>query len=230
MPKINNMSITSLTTAEYEMLLDPQVVKWDQFHTAILESISNRRATNENNAKSRRHAYITDIEHASDAVKLDYPDVIANYVDQRRRDDWSSCIVVLTSAFESCLSLGLKHGENNLKARIKSILEEPWTPVDPEYEGKICYITGFVLMTIGNLGDKATGEVAAALKYIKMEASATKEEARAQNLPTALTEGKEIVSLTYVNEQFYNVMVKAESVFHQLLSDECIARYGILSL
>ena len=63
-----------------------------------------------------------------------------------------------------------------------------------------------------------------------MEASATKEEARAQNLPTALTEGKEIVSLTYVNEQFYNVMVKAESVFHQLLSDECIARYGILSL
>ena len=140
------MSITSLTTAEYEMLLDPQVVKWDQFHTAILESISNRRATNENNAKSRRHAYITDIEHASDAVKLDYPDVIANYVDQRRRDDWSSCIVVLTSAFESCLSLGLKHGENNpLKPESNQFWRSHGHQLIPSMRGK--YVTSLVLFS-----------------------------------------------------------------------------------
>ena len=51
MPKINDMSIIPFSERECNMLIDPAVVAWDEYHTIILESVSNCRATNKHNSE-----------------------------------------------------------------------------------------------------------------------------------------------------------------------------------
>ena len=41
MPKINAMSIFPLSESECNMLINPAVVEWDEYHTSILESVYN---------------------------------------------------------------------------------------------------------------------------------------------------------------------------------------------
>jgi len=74
---------------------------------------------------------------------------------------------------------------------------------------------------------RAKGAVATVLGHILSSAREMKEGAKESDLPTRLTEEKEKVSLFYVNESFYKMMVKVESVFHHLMSEEGIARHGI---
>ena len=100
-------------------------------------------------------------------------------------------------------------------------------PDDKEHAEKIYYVSGFVLRVIERLGKRAKGEVATVLDDILSNAKVTKEEAKESDLPTRLTEVKEKVSLFYVNKSFYKMMVKVESVFHHLMSEEGIARHGI---
>ena len=226
MPKINDMSIIPFSESECNMLIDPTVVEWDEYHTSILESVSNCRATNKHNSAIRSKKYINYVEDAADRMKRSYPDSIAN--DERKRTVWTSCIVALASDFESRLALGLHHrGVNSLKERIKNVLAQNWVPDDEEHAEKIYYVSGFVLRVIERLGERAKGEVATVLDDILSNARATKEEAKESDLPTRLTEVKEKVSLFYVNKSFYKMMVKVESVFHHLMSEEGIARHGI---
>lgn len=107
------------------------------------------------------------------------------------------------------------------------MLAQNWVPVDEEHTEKIYYISGFVLRAIERLGKRAKGAVATVLGHILSSARETKEGAKESDLPTRLTEEKEKVSLFYVNESFYKMMVKVESVFHHLMSEEGIARHGI---
>ena len=51
MPKINDLSIIPFSESECNMLIDPAVVAWDEYHTIILESVSNCRATNKHNSE-----------------------------------------------------------------------------------------------------------------------------------------------------------------------------------
>ena len=59
------------------MLIDPAVVAWDEYHTIILESVSNCRATNKHNSAIRSKKYIDYVEDAADRMKRSYPDSIA---------------------------------------------------------------------------------------------------------------------------------------------------------
>ena len=43
----------SLTANEVNMMLDPDHVQWDSFHTSLLQSIFDNRATNKTNASIR---------------------------------------------------------------------------------------------------------------------------------------------------------------------------------
>jgi len=218
MPKINDLSIIPFSESECNMLIDPAVVAWDEYHTIILESVSNCRATNKHNSAIRSKKYIDYVEDAADRMKRSYPDSIAD--DERKRTVWTSCIVALASEFESRLALGLHHrGVNSLKERIKNVLAQNWVPDDKEHAEKIYYVSGFVLRVIERLGKRAKGEVATVLDDILSNARATKEEAKESDLPTRLTEVKEKVSLFYVNKSFYKMMVKVESVFHHLMSE-----------
>ena len=103
MVKINGASIIPLSESECNMLLDPSLVVWDKYHTSILESVSNRRATNERNLVIRSKKYIDDTENAADWMKRSYPESIAN--DERKTTFWTSCIVFLASKFKSALPL-----------------------------------------------------------------------------------------------------------------------------
>ena len=65
MPKINDMSIIPFSESECDMLIDPAVVAWDEYHTIILESVSNCRATNKHNSAIRSKKYIDYVEDAA---------------------------------------------------------------------------------------------------------------------------------------------------------------------
>ena len=47
--KIKGRCVISLSAKEVGMLLGPSIVDWDEFHTSIVTSISNPRATNQHN-------------------------------------------------------------------------------------------------------------------------------------------------------------------------------------
>jgi len=106
MPKINDMSIIPFSEGDCNMLIDPSVVAWDEYHTSILESVSNCRATNKHNSANRSKKYIDYVEDAADRMKRNYPDSIAN--DERKKIVWTSCIVIIEGR-----EGGDHHSDNN---------------------------------------------------------------------------------------------------------------------
>ena len=110
MAKINDANIIPLSESECNMLLDPDMVVWNKYHTSILESVSNHQDSNEHNSAIRSKKYINDVENAADWLKRSYPESIANY--ERKRTFWTSCIVFLASEFKSCLALLFLYDES----------------------------------------------------------------------------------------------------------------------
>ena len=60
------------------MLLDPNMVVWNKYHTSILESVSNHQDSNEHNSAIRSKKYINDVENAADWMKRSYPESRVN--------------------------------------------------------------------------------------------------------------------------------------------------------
>ena len=88
-------------------------------------------------------------------------------------------------------------------------------------------LAGAVMKIISNLSRRNKDAYSSALDDIQTNALTSKEEARNDCLPLAKVEAKEIVNLCYVNEPFFNLILKIESVFHTLLSEDNIAAYGV---
>jgi hypothetical protein len=105
MPKIHNMSIIPFSEGDCNVLIDPSLVAWDEYHTSILKSVSNCWAAKKHNSANRSKKYIDYVEDVADRMKRNYPDSIAN--DKRKRTVWMSCFVALASKFEGHLALGL---------------------------------------------------------------------------------------------------------------------------
>jgi hypothetical protein len=78
MAKINDANIIPLSESECNMLLDPDMVVWNKYHTSILESVSNHQDSNEHNSAIRSKKYINDVENAADWMKRSYPESRVN--------------------------------------------------------------------------------------------------------------------------------------------------------
>ena len=62
---------------------------------------------------------------------------------------------------------------------------------------------------------------------MKKAATLSKQAAKSNNLPSARVEAKEKVALTYANNAFYNMLLKIESVYHNLLREKNVALFGV---
>ena len=202
------------------MLLDEEHVGWDDLHTETLLSMSIYRASNETNSKIKSKQHLDNFDAHCDALCCRYPGSIAN---DRKRQCWRGAIISLAGDFFTHLNNGLFHGDGvDLNDKIDSILEDNWKPVDTHHEETIYYITGAMLCAIGKLAlaRKKNAPIADALHQLKEQACTSKALAKSSLLPTARVEEREKVELTFANINFYNVMVKIESVFHHLLAKE----------
>ena len=167
------------------------------------------------------------MDAASEELKSSLPECVSNTGDEQKCLAWTSCIVALAHFFQSSsLALGIHCGPRNVKTRVAEILQQDWIPINGLHSKKVYYIAGFILRTIENLASRATEGVASVLKSIKDNAVSSNQDAKRDCLPTQMTEDKDQVSLVYVKGRFYKVIVRIESVFHNLLSDESFARYG----
>ena len=78
-------------------------MEWDEYHTSILESVSNCRATNKHNSAIRSKKYINYVEDAADRMKRSYPDSIAN--DERKRLSGRAALLLLRLTLSHALPL-----------------------------------------------------------------------------------------------------------------------------
>ena len=89
------------------------------------------------------------------------------------------------------------------------------------------YLAGTIMKIISNVSRQIKGVYSSALDDIRTNALTLKEEARNDCLLLAKAKAKEIVNLCYVNEPFFNLVPKIESIFHTLLSEDSIPAYEI---
>ena len=87
---------TILSKEEVKKMLDPDVVKWDEFHTQLLECIFNNRARNKSNATTLSKTYTdTKFKHQHDLAR-DLPSFLCGASQsQARTDQWISGIDTL---------------------------------------------------------------------------------------------------------------------------------------
>ena len=215
-----------LLSSEVDSLLDPNVVDWNDFHLSYLESISKHRGTNKKNAVLRSHDQVDDLEALSDRLMKEHPGFVADG-SMSKKNEWQSCIGTLVIEFQRIVNNCIHNGNSDLPTKVREILANPFVPTDKKHGETMYYLAGAVMKIISNLSHRSKDVYSSALDDIRTNALTSKEEARNDCLPLAKVEAKEIVNLCYVNEPFFNLVLKIESVFHTLLSEDSIAAYGI---
>ncbi|EJK70768.1 hypothetical protein THAOC_07845 [Thalassiosira oceanica] len=217
-----------LSIEELSMLLDTGVVDWDDLLMRYLESISNRQSFSETKAIEQSHCQIDDFEAMLvEFQKGNYPEGFDENTSVNKKNEWRSCLVTLAYELSRHVNLELSRGSaGSLPTRIREILARGWDTEEQLHKETIYYIAGAVMRSIEKLKDVSKDVYVNALKDILLNAVTSKSNAQNAALPSAKVEEKEKFDLYYPNEKFYALVLKIESVFHQLLSTSNLAHYG----
>lgn len=111
---------------------------------------------------------------------------------------------------------------------IEVVLEKEWKSIDGEHAKTIYYyITGTVLRMVEKQSNNEKEELASVFRDLKSNASTTRDKAKQQFLPYQRVQSVEAVSLSCPTSEFYQVMLKIESVFHNMWKDDNVALFGL---
>ena len=216
----------SLAVSEVDMTVDPAHVPWDEFHTSLLLSIFHNRATNKHNAATLCRNHTDEKFRLLTKLHRAYPLSIADASSQKKQT-WRSIVDGLAADFIKELEHKIVRGGGDLLQLIEEVLAgDEWKPVDNEHAKTIYYISGSVLNMANNRSENKKEEFASIFGLLKDTASSTREEAKEASLPYQRVQSAEAVGLFYPTAEFYNQMLKLESVFHNILKDKNVALFG----
>ena len=174
----------NLSKEEVKKMLNPDVVKWDEFHTQLLECIFNNRARNKSNATTLSKTYTdTKFKHQH-ALARDLPPFLCGASQsQARTDQWISGIDALAAEFARKLEDVIVKGGGDLMKEIEKILDSDWQLKSTSHKETVYYIAGFVLKTINTRSKDKKEKRKHLFAQIEKNASTTKELAAAASLP-----------------------------------------------
>ena len=215
---------TLLNKEEILMLIDPSIVDWDKFHTDYIESIAMYRASSSDTARHSTIRHQDYVEKLVKTIKGKIPPSIASG-GEMKVIGWKAGIEMIAPEIQREMNHSIFHGARDLHKDVLDILKSNWEPIDDEHAATIYYITGAMLRVVENLKKKKHGHPF--LQHFLDKATTTKDQAKSSSLPCERVATTEHHQLFYANEQFYDVMVRIESVFDYLLNVDNFAKYGI---
>lgn len=216
----------SLKEAEVKMMVDPTHVPWDAFHTGLLHSIFDNRASNKTNAATCTRSHSDEKMRLMQELHEAYPSSLSNLTDHRKQT-WRSGVDALAVDFIREFENIVVKGGGDILKEIEKVLGKKWEPTDDEHARTIYYVCGAVLRMAENTSNDKTEEYASTYAALKSNASTTKEAAREAGLPYERVDDTEAVSLIYPTKAFYQVMLKIESVFHNILGEDNVLLFGV---
>ena len=219
-------STTRLSNEEKLLILDKGCVDWAGLSADVLMAIATFRATTLRNAAPRSKMLTAAKLSIFDCFQESYYlETVSECPAKMGR--WQSAFRALAIEFCRLLEEGSLRDKHPLHEIVAGILTNDWTPTDDAHATTIYYIAGAILQTITNLASRSNGEMESALNLLQKSAKTTKAEAKETALPSARVEQREKVELSYASPQFYNFLLKVESVYHSLLKEKNVALFGV---
>jgi hypothetical protein len=223
--KFAEMGLSTLKPEEIDKALDDDVVPWRKFHEDIVQSVAAAKGT------TKAGATRGSVVHMNTKVALKKKlcaSKIEDFDTVYRKNTWRSLIQSLACLYIEELENNVDKERDELSSRIDNILATPWFPMD-EFHGEcIYYITGAMIKAAKDkiLQRRTTDSLRESLSTLVLLQTTTKDGAIEENVPSRRVENREAVSLNYSTSAFYCVICKYESVYHTLLNEDGIRRYG----
>ncbi|KAK1745358.1 hypothetical protein QTG54_004649 [Skeletonema marinoi] len=215
---------SKLTADQIDKALDINVVKWNQFHMQLMQSVADNRASNKTNASRRSVSYMnrcTELKAKLCKAKVDF-------VTEDMGNDWRSVVQTFACLFIHEFERSVNEADDDLSKRIDEILEKPWVPLNDVHAETIYYIVGAMLNAAKNKIQEArtSDSLKNSLHTLIQNQSVSKKDAVEAGAPTRRVENREAVSLTYASTDLFDVVCKYESVYRALLNDTEIEKHG----
>jgi hypothetical protein len=220
-----------LSQDEVAYLLDPKRVDWDDLHTKLLEGIYDNRATGKTNAATRCRQFTDTKFNLFNELQLQYPDFLQG-ASERKKLKYRCAIDSLAAEFARLLENSIVKGGGDLYKEIEKVLEGDWRPTGSDHEQTVYYIAGYSIRAASNVTKtKKHKHLHVHLsQLVENAAFKAREEAVKTSLPTERVEKTEEVKLFYPTKEYYESILSLESVFHSLLNDENVLRFGTLMI
>lgn len=217
---------TWLTREEKELLLDKEHVDWAQLSANFLMYVAINHVTTDGNSRNRSQKLTTTKLLLLDSFQQAYdPESLGG--DMNITSRWSALLAIAIDFMRLVEEGLLQDHTKKLPEMIADILKEQWAPLNDENVNTIYCIAGALLKTIDNLARRRKSDMSFGLKQLTIAASTTKQTANDCNLPSRRVEDKEAVALTCANSTFYNMLLKIESVYSNLLKEKNFALFGV---
>ena len=227
MSKKNNKQVTLLSEDEVTAMTQEAAVNWDDFHTKLITSIYENRATSKYNvaARGKRH----------EKTKLDllnvlceqYPNSIGDEDDSSyRKTMWRSAMMALGYEFAKYLEFAVVRGEKEMELEVAQVYQEQWEPADEIHCQTLCYIAGALLHNAKKRSEMDTEPHRHTFGVFLQNASVTNKEAKEEGMPVEKIEEAELVQLIYPSRDFFNIILKFESVSRHCLQENRISSFG----
>ena len=216
-----------LKPKQIDAVLDVKVVNWDDFHTKVLESIVDNRGTNKTNASRNATAHMDACAKLKTSISRSNPPDFATE-SEYSLNEWRSVVYTVACLFISELESSATRAVDDLSTKIDSILATPFVPLNDVHAEVLYYIAGAALEAAKRkIANKRTSEtLKRSLEMLLRQQSTSKKEAVAAGMPTRRVADREVVSLNYASNAFYDVVCKYESVYRAVLNDDSILMYG----
>ena len=133
----------SLKEAEVKMMVDPTHVPWDAFHTGLLHSIFDNRASNKTNAATCTRSHSDEKMRLMQELHEAYPSSLSNLTDHRKQT-WISGVDALAVDFIREFENIVVKGGGDILKEIEKVLGKKWEPTDDEHARTIYYVCGAV--------------------------------------------------------------------------------------
>jgi len=216
-----------LKPGQIDAVLDVNVVDWDDFHTKVLESIVDHRGTNKTNASRNATAHMDACAKLKTSISRSNPPDFAT-TSEYSLAEWRSVVYTVACLFISELESSATRAVDDLSTKIDSILATPFEPLNDVHAEVLYYIAGAALEAAKRkIANKRTSvTLKHSLEMLLRQQSTSKKEAVAAGMPTRRVADREVVSLNYASNAFYDVVCKYESVYRAVLNDDSILMYG----
>ncbi len=128
--------------------------------------------------------------------------------------------------FAKTIEGSIATGGDDLYSDVVQVLQmhSSWMPVDKNSKRKLYYIAGFLIRAVVNNTKQNISEDA--IELFQSMASLNKEDAIASELPTDDVVTREVDNLLFASSAFFDVVIKLECVFHHILGDKSIEKFG----
>ena len=217
--------MSPLTAKEIDKALDPEYIPWNKFHSNLLQSIGDARG------KSKTGASRGSVLHMNTKCKLKEKfceSHIEDFDTEDRQDAWRSVLQSFACIYIEEIENNADKARDELSKQIDDILATPWKPMDKIHEECIYFIVGAMVKAANDKiqQQKTSDSLRESLRSLVMLQTTTKDEAKEAEAPTRRVERREAVSLNYASKELYDVICKYESVYHTLLNEDGIKKYG----